>query len=140
MSLCGGRETDMQTQTGFGLKRQTSIFTNNAQVHSPFQGLFPFLLQWVFPFLEDLYTLGIFSDRSSAHCVKFLWPFSPFSPLFRGHREEGKNHGEGRGDECHLRRLLMQKNSIICSNFFCLFFFCFVPLEKPAGTMSSREI
>ena len=40
-------------------------------------------------FLEVLYTLGIFSNRTSAQCVKCLWPSSPFPPLFRGHREEG---------------------------------------------------
>lgn len=53
------------------------------------QGLSPFLLLWGFPFLEALYTLGIFSDRSSAPCVKFPWPSSP-SRLFRGHREKGR--------------------------------------------------
>lgn len=80
----------MQTQTGFQLEEtQIGIFTYNAQVHSPFQGLFPFLLQWVSPFLEVLYTPGIFSNRSAAQCVKCLWPSSPFPPLFRGHREEG---------------------------------------------------
>lgn len=40
-------------------------------------------------FLEVLYTLGIFSNRSSAQCVKCLWPSSPFPPLFKGHLEEG---------------------------------------------------
>lgn len=70
MFPCGRKETDMQTQIGFGLKEtEIRIFTNNAQMHSPFQGLFPFLLQWIFPFLEVLYTLDIFSNRSSAQCV-----------------------------------------------------------------------
>lgn len=125
------------TQTEFGLKqKQIGIFTYNAQVHSPFQGLFPFLLQWVFPFLEVLYTLDIFSNRSSAHCVKFLWPSSTFSPLFRGHREEGKNHGEGRGDECHLRRLLMQKKFNNLFEFFLPSPSPLSPLEKPADTVS----
>ena len=48
-------------------------------------------------FLEVLYTLGIFSNRSSAQCVKCLWPSSPFL-LFSGViGKKVKDRGEGRG-------------------------------------------
>lgn len=121
----------MRTQTGFGLKEtQIGIFTNNAQVHSPFQGLFPFLLQWVSPFLEVLYTLDLLRQKFCPVCKISLALLTFFSSF------QGKNHGEGRGVECHLRRLLMQKKFNNLFEFFLplffLFYFLLYPHRKPA--------
>lgn len=115
------QKTDMQLELDLGLKRCRPAPAHTGWGHSPFQSPLPFLLQWISPFLEDLYTLHIFSNWSSAQCGPFPWPFSPFSPLFRGHREEGKNHGEGRGIRVTWR-------GCQCKKFNNWFNFCFLLL------------